>query len=262
MEINLSSEERINDALLERGLLRANGRIVCVSSMCGIAGNSGQTNYADLEGRRDRHGRSAGARARRARGDDQRRRPRLHRDADDRGDADRPARSRPADEQPLARAACRSTSPRRSPGSPARPRPASTATSSASAARACWGPDDGDPHARELAQHPAALRARRGADDPRRLAAALRARRRRRDPRARARPAAASRAEPERGRRLRQGLRLHPARPPAPHLPARARLPAAHGGDGRRQLPVRRGRPRPRREPDHPAPPRSASTRS
>jgi len=46
MEINLSSEERINDELLKRGLLRENGRIVCVSSMSGIAGNSGQTNYA------------------------------------------------------------------------------------------------------------------------------------------------------------------------------------------------------------------------
>jgi 3-oxoacyl-[acyl-carrier protein] reductase len=46
MEINLSSEERIDDELLHRGLLRENGRIVCVSSMSGIAGNSGQTNYA------------------------------------------------------------------------------------------------------------------------------------------------------------------------------------------------------------------------
>jgi 3-oxoacyl-[acyl-carrier protein] reductase len=46
MEINLSSEERINDELLSRNLLRENGRIVCVSSMSGIAGNSGQTNYA------------------------------------------------------------------------------------------------------------------------------------------------------------------------------------------------------------------------
>ncbi len=46
MEINLSSEERINDELLERKLLRENGRIVCVSSMSGVAGNSGQTNYA------------------------------------------------------------------------------------------------------------------------------------------------------------------------------------------------------------------------
>jgi 3-oxoacyl-[acyl-carrier protein] reductase len=46
MEINLSSEERIDDELLHRDLLRGNGRIVCVSSMSGIAGNSGQTNYA------------------------------------------------------------------------------------------------------------------------------------------------------------------------------------------------------------------------
>ncbi|MCW2987554.1 MAG: 3-ketoacyl-ACP reductase [Solirubrobacterales bacterium] len=46
MEINLSSEERINDALLEGKRLNPNGRIVCVSSMSGIAGNSGQTNYA------------------------------------------------------------------------------------------------------------------------------------------------------------------------------------------------------------------------
>jgi 3-oxoacyl-[acyl-carrier protein] reductase len=46
MEINLSSEERINDELLAKKLLRENGRIVCVSSMSGIAGNSGQTNYA------------------------------------------------------------------------------------------------------------------------------------------------------------------------------------------------------------------------
>jgi len=46
LEINLSSEERINDELLKRDLLRENGRIVCVSSMSGVAGNSGQTNYA------------------------------------------------------------------------------------------------------------------------------------------------------------------------------------------------------------------------
>jgi 3-oxoacyl-[acyl-carrier protein] reductase len=46
MEINLSSEERINEALLGGERLNANGRIVCVSSMSGIAGNTGQTNYA------------------------------------------------------------------------------------------------------------------------------------------------------------------------------------------------------------------------
>jgi 3-oxoacyl-[acyl-carrier protein] reductase len=46
LEINLSSEERINDALLDGKLLNPNGRIVGVSSMAGIAGNNGQTNYA------------------------------------------------------------------------------------------------------------------------------------------------------------------------------------------------------------------------
>jgi 3-oxoacyl-[acyl-carrier protein] reductase len=46
IEINLSSEERINDELFSRSLLNKNGRIVCVSSMSGIAGNAGQTNYA------------------------------------------------------------------------------------------------------------------------------------------------------------------------------------------------------------------------
>jgi 3-oxoacyl-[acyl-carrier protein] reductase len=46
MEINLTSEERINDALIERDLIGEGGRIVCVSSMSGIAGNAGQTNYS------------------------------------------------------------------------------------------------------------------------------------------------------------------------------------------------------------------------
>ena len=46
LEINLSSEERINDELLARRVLRKNGRIVCVSSIAGIAGNAGQTNYS------------------------------------------------------------------------------------------------------------------------------------------------------------------------------------------------------------------------
>jgi len=46
LDINLSSEERINDELLAREAIRPGGRIVCVSSMNGIAGNAGQTNYA------------------------------------------------------------------------------------------------------------------------------------------------------------------------------------------------------------------------
>jgi len=45
ININLVAEERINDALLEGGILRDGGRIVCVSSVSGIAGNFGQSNY-------------------------------------------------------------------------------------------------------------------------------------------------------------------------------------------------------------------------
>lgn len=46
VNINLSAIERINDALLASAVLNEQGRIVCVSSMSGIAGNFGQTNYA------------------------------------------------------------------------------------------------------------------------------------------------------------------------------------------------------------------------
>ena len=44
MEVNLIAPERITEALLP--LLHEDGRIVCVSSLSGIAGNAGQTNYA------------------------------------------------------------------------------------------------------------------------------------------------------------------------------------------------------------------------
>ncbi|MBP7080487.1 MAG: 3-oxoacyl-ACP reductase [Rhodocyclaceae bacterium] len=46
MNVNLSTQERINDALVESGVLKSGARIVCVSSISGIAGNMGQTNYA------------------------------------------------------------------------------------------------------------------------------------------------------------------------------------------------------------------------
>ncbi|HEV7652142.1 MAG TPA: 3-oxoacyl-ACP reductase [Actinophytocola sp.] len=46
LAVNLASQLAINDALLEAGTLRENGRIVGVSSIAGIAGNVGQTNYA------------------------------------------------------------------------------------------------------------------------------------------------------------------------------------------------------------------------
>ena len=46
VNVNLSTQERINEALVESGALNAGGRIVCVSSISGISGNMGQTNYA------------------------------------------------------------------------------------------------------------------------------------------------------------------------------------------------------------------------
>jgi len=46
ININLSTQERINEALVNNGALRRGARIVCVSSISGIAGNVGQTNYA------------------------------------------------------------------------------------------------------------------------------------------------------------------------------------------------------------------------
>ena len=45
IEVNLTAQERVDDILLEENLLGGNGRIVSVSSVSGIAGNRGQTNY-------------------------------------------------------------------------------------------------------------------------------------------------------------------------------------------------------------------------
>ena len=114
LAINLTAQERINDVLLDGGVLRPGGRIVTVSSMSGIAGNRGQANYAtskagvigiveSLAPVLAERGQTINAVA-----------PGLHRDEDDRRDAGRHARGGPADELASPRAACRSTSPRRS----------------------------------------------------------------------------------------------------------------------------------------------------
>jgi 3-oxoacyl-[acyl-carrier protein] reductase len=46
VNVNLTTQEQINEVLVNAGALKQGGRIVCVSSISGIAGNLGQTNYA------------------------------------------------------------------------------------------------------------------------------------------------------------------------------------------------------------------------
>ena len=45
VDVNLSAVLRINDAILD-DTVRDGGRVICLSSVAGIAGNAGQTNYA------------------------------------------------------------------------------------------------------------------------------------------------------------------------------------------------------------------------
>lgn len=46
VEVNLGAVVRVTERVLERELLHDGGRLVCLSSVAGIAGNLGQTNYA------------------------------------------------------------------------------------------------------------------------------------------------------------------------------------------------------------------------
>jgi 3-oxoacyl-[acyl-carrier protein] reductase len=50
IDINLAAVARITNELVESGVLRDNGRVICLSSIAGIAGNNGQTNYAASKG--------------------------------------------------------------------------------------------------------------------------------------------------------------------------------------------------------------------
>ena len=45
INVNLLAPQRITDGLIERGALKEGGRVIDVSSIAGIAGNRGQTNY-------------------------------------------------------------------------------------------------------------------------------------------------------------------------------------------------------------------------
>ena len=89
--INLTAPQRIDKELFGRKAVRENGRVVCVSSISGIAGNAGQTNYSTSKAGVIGIVAGVGAGAGQARRDAQRGRARLHRDADDGGDADRHA---------------------------------------------------------------------------------------------------------------------------------------------------------------------------
>ena len=46
VDINVGAPQRITAELLDQSLIRPNGRVIGVSSIAGIAGNNGQTNYA------------------------------------------------------------------------------------------------------------------------------------------------------------------------------------------------------------------------
>lgn len=46
VDINLGAVVRITEKLLEKKALREGGRVICLSSVSGIAGNNGQTNYS------------------------------------------------------------------------------------------------------------------------------------------------------------------------------------------------------------------------
>src|SRR5689334_4774410 len=46
LSVNLDAQLRINEVLLGQNVLHPGGRVICISSTSGIAGNRGQTNYA------------------------------------------------------------------------------------------------------------------------------------------------------------------------------------------------------------------------
>jgi 3-oxoacyl-[acyl-carrier protein] reductase len=46
IDVNIHAPEQISRELVAQGVIRPNGRIIAVSSIAGIAGNAGQTNYA------------------------------------------------------------------------------------------------------------------------------------------------------------------------------------------------------------------------
>ena len=49
VDISVGAPQRITDELLDQGLIRQGGRIIGISSIAGIAGNNGQTNYGSAK---------------------------------------------------------------------------------------------------------------------------------------------------------------------------------------------------------------------
>ncbi len=49
VDISVGAPQRVTDELLEQGLIRSGGRVVGISSIAGIAGNNGQTNYGSAK---------------------------------------------------------------------------------------------------------------------------------------------------------------------------------------------------------------------
>ena len=49
VDISVGAPQRITDELLDQGLIRAGGRVIGISSIAGIAGNNGQTNYGSAK---------------------------------------------------------------------------------------------------------------------------------------------------------------------------------------------------------------------
>ena len=82
--VNLLAPLRLTEGLVGNGTIGEGGRVVGLSSMAGIAGNRGQTNYAATKAGHDRADRRTGGLVHRQGHHRQRRRTRLHRDQDDR----------------------------------------------------------------------------------------------------------------------------------------------------------------------------------
>ena len=86
LAVNLLAPQRLTEGLVDNGSIGEGGRIIGLSSMAGIAGNRGQTNYATTKAGMIGLTQALAPQARREGRHDQRRRTRVHRNPDDGGD--------------------------------------------------------------------------------------------------------------------------------------------------------------------------------